>query len=441
MVLIPSSIERISETLFEGFDADIDDNDDLDPADPAFGTFASERYFVFEGNDLPQIIDEYNDTIDSGYTKEEVMTEEEYRISFGVNFGSLEFDDNFCYQNEGLFAYLGLRLKNIVVPSTFNDKNVTTILSNAIGAESYVDTITVGSNVERIKPRAIACYDLDWVYIPSSVAVINAYGVYGGSIKENIYVERNEKPDDWDSNWTNLTDKILYAIGEVKTNAFFRYSVKNNAVSLVKYLGSSANVLIPSEIDGLPVIDIKTGFLRSSDAMSINVPSSITKISANAFVNTGSRTFTFYCQAQAKPDDWDSNCVSGYANYNWNQFEGFDYRFSGDYAYMISGQTARLLAYAGQDKEIRVPRMIENLTVTSIKTYCFLLTKSTTVYIPVEIATLESRSFALRYTGYACYFKCEPESKPGGWNYYCWSNMYSDSTSYCSASYGQVLDY
>ena len=443
MVIIPESVEKISETLFMEFDGDLDAF--LPSSDPAWDVEASERYYAFEGDNLPSVI-KTNGDVSTSWSKETVVTEDEFRASFGVDYEKLEFDDNYCYQNDGetysLLSYLGLRTQEVVIPATFNDKCVTTVLANAFGHENYIKSITIESGIERIKPRAIACFEVGWVYIPASVSVINAKGINGGSIYEAIYIEHNDKPEDWDTNWTTLQDKVIYGVGEVKTNSFFRYSIKNNQVALVKYLGSSTNVMIPKEIDAMPVTEIKNGFFKADKkGASIYIPSTVTRIRANAFNVPSGKTFTFYCQVASQPDDWDSSWAmgSGDKSYNWNQFEGFDYLYSDNYVYMVSGDAAKLLAYAGNETTIYVPRTIDSKTVTSIKGYCFEIVGSSTVYIPQEVITIESYAFALRGS-YNCYFKCEAESKPAGWAYYCWYNLSTNSQSYCQPSYSQIIE-
>lgn len=444
MVLIPNSVSTIHETIFYGFEYDLDNY--LSSSDPAYDAYGSEIFLAFENSDLPTIIDE-NGKIITNITKDNVDLDEA-RLAFDVDFAKLEFDDNFCYRNEGstysLFAYLGLRTKNVVIPASFNNKKVKTILSYAFGYENYIDTIVVSDGIEIIRPHAIFLDEGESIYIHNSVLIINEYGVVLRNSSATIYVESNSKPVDWDSNWTNYLENAVYGIGDIHSNNVFLYSVQGNKVSLIKYLAETTNIFIPDEIDGKTVTEIKGRFVELDRGADIYIPSSITKIGAKAFNSTDYKRIDIYCQAASKPDDWDSNCVSGYGsrNYYWDQDDKFNYSFGEEYVYRIEDNAVTLCAYLGHNDTIRIPRTLYNKSVAKIIGYCFSFTRKTNVYIPNNVSTIEEIGFELysNSSSYSCTFYCEAESKPSGWNSYWCYNTYYSSTYYINTYFNQTLD-
>lgn len=65
---------------------------------------------------------------------------------------------------------------------------------------------------------------------------------------------------------------------------FSYYTAKDSAVSIIRYTGTSHNVVIPSEIDGLPVTEIDDGAFRgNTNINSVVIPESVKKIGSGAF--------------------------------------------------------------------------------------------------------------------------------------------------------------
>ncbi len=66
----------------------------------------------------------------------------------------------------------------------------------------------------------------------------------------------------------------------------FEYiKVQTNKIQIKKYIGSSENVIIPEEIDGLPVIELSGGdvFSDNHKVKYVKIPSTVTTISSKAF--------------------------------------------------------------------------------------------------------------------------------------------------------------
>lgn len=90
---------------------------------------------------------------------------------------------------------------------------------------------------------------------------------------------------------------------EVKENPVtdFEYQKSENSdyILITKYIGTSENVVIPAEIDGLPVKNIysigenateKIGAFQNSNIKSVVIPDSVTSVGSNAFMDCSSLT-------------------------------------------------------------------------------------------------------------------------------------------------------
>ena len=452
-IFAPSSLETVSETVIMAI-CDMDDIIGLSVNGKE--TVFPNNYLALAGNDLPTVIDEGSHE-DIGLTKAGADSMG-CRIGYGINHSEVESDDSFYYINEGthysLMSYKGLKTNSLSVPSTFNEKPVLTILRNAISYDSRLTTITIEDGITTIRPFGIVCYEVEQVIVPLSVLLINANGIYSHNNKMKIYVYASSKPIDWDSNWTNVSGNVVFGIsGDIYTNNFFTYCVSNSLVTLMSYDGKSSNVYIPSEIDGMPVVAIKSGFYKRNGGAEIHIPSSVTTIEERAFVNSSSMQFEFKLEDSSKPNGWNDNWYYGtYNNSNsscvkktWADTSSFNYSYDEDFAYLVNGQAVTLLSHHCKNRTTEIPRTIEGKAVNKIVEYCFYYETSATVYIPQEITTIEAWAFE-HYSSSSdktLSIRCEVNSRPSGWNSYFASNSYYSysNQSYISIQYGCQLHY
>ena len=85
-----------------------------------------------------------------------------------------------------------------------------------------------------------------------------------------------------------------------KTDFQYEISANGDAVYINKYIGTSKSVVIPSQIDGLPVISIKgvvgdfgfvqEGAFEDCDIQSVTIPESVTAVGLHAFKNCAELT-------------------------------------------------------------------------------------------------------------------------------------------------------
>lgn len=66
----------------------------------------------------------------------------------------------------------------------------------------------------------------------------------------------------------------------------FKYEIRNNSIYITDCNSNSENIVIPDEINGLPVTTIDEGAFSNLDTLkSITIPDSVTRIHSNAFAD------------------------------------------------------------------------------------------------------------------------------------------------------------
>ena len=153
-VIIPNTVESIYESSLSSLDDD-------------FGL----KSFIFEGSDAPAVLNENDGTVNTSITKDTLLgTSASLRCTFGVERTRLYFDDLFCYQDDGytysILSYLGYKTENLLVPATYNGKNIATIARKAIATEEYLKSIVFSEGIQIIRPYGIYYPRANSIYIP-----------------------------------------------------------------------------------------------------------------------------------------------------------------------------------------------------------------------------------------------------------------------------------
>ncbi len=99
----------------------------------------------------------------------------------------------------------------------------------------------------------------------------------------------NETTNMWEVSYDNgatWESLGITANGVIKETEPFTFAEKDGGYSLVAYNGTEANVIIPAEYNGKPVIGIEQyAFFRCYSIKSVSVPNSVKKIAHHAFVS------------------------------------------------------------------------------------------------------------------------------------------------------------
>ena len=205
---------------------------------------------------------------------------------------------------------------SIVIPSKYNSTTVHTIGSYAYYAIEC-DEIIITNGINKIKSYGICC-EANSIYIPKSVEIINANGVYDA----NYYcVEAKEKPSEWDTYWhTSSSNSNVYFDFDFDYKIYedkFIYEIKATEVHLIKYIGSSSTIKIPRMINGYEVTTIKEGFLNDKNYYAyVYIPKEVVMVEEKAFVNSYSYTWYFYCECSEEVTSWNENWY--YSEYKSN---------------------------------------------------------------------------------------------------------------------------
>ena len=181
-------------------------------------------------------------------------------------------------------------------------KDKKTLISYPAGKKA--NSYTVPSSVTVIREYTFSnCTSLTNVIIPASVTRIGDFGAnetgtafyfdpafFGCSSLNTVFYSGTE--EDWQAiemvadDWEFLTPKVVF----VSSNPA-DYQFGETAGTVTKYTGSSANVMIPSEINGVKVTAIGDSAFQDCASLSMLVlPDSITAIGNNAFSGCTSLT-------------------------------------------------------------------------------------------------------------------------------------------------------
>lgn len=263
-------------------------------------------------------------------TYEELLTiDDDYEWWFKANiaYDDIYFDENnaiYYHKTNNSYEVLAYRdsfADEVVVLDSINNLPVTTIGKWAFVC-SFFDKLTIGSNVNKIKSSAIIECKGD-VFIPNSVSIINANGLYLSS-GSTIYAEASAKKDDWDSNWNANSTEVVYSTTKQAFASMFKYgdfsgNIKNDGtIELTKYNGTYKNgmtIKIPRKINGKTVASIKGHFFYENTSytnVKIYIPSTVQIVETNAFdcyISTSSSSYypSFYLEASEVPTGFESN--------------------------------------------------------------------------------------------------------------------------------------
>ena len=306
----------------------------------------------------------------------------------------------------------------IEIPSAIRDVDgkdysVTTIGYTAFSDCNNLTSVVIPNSVTTIGDYAFhGCNNLTSVVIPSSVTTIG-YSAFHDCNNLTIYCEATSQPSGWDSNWNwnvswSSSLPVVWGYVNSSTTTEYEYAVckdeeGNEYITLVRYIGSSTEVIIPEFIEhkgeNIPVTTIGDyAFYGCNNLTSIAIPNSVTTIGNSAFSDCNN--LTIYCEATSQPSGWDSN-------WNWNVswssslpvvWGYVNSSTTTEYEYAVckdeeGNEYITLVRYIGSSTEVIIPEFIEhkgeNIPVTTIGDYAFSGCGSlTSVVIPSSVTTI-----------------------------------------------------
>ena len=193
----------------------------------------------------------------------------------------------------GNYVFNGcISLTSVVIPSS-----VTNIGEFAFYDCTSLTNITIPNSVTTIGASAFnECFSLTSITIPSSLNSIGSYA-FANSGLTSVEFDGNA-PNADTTVFQDVPMSIIYFLpgttGWGSTFAGLRallwdppaqfgYLVTNGTISISSYFGSGTTVVVPSEIDGLPVTCIGEYAFEYSSITNITIPNSVTNIGDYAF--------------------------------------------------------------------------------------------------------------------------------------------------------------
>ena len=195
-------------------------------------------------------------------------------------------------------AFMGYGgLTSITLPSS-----VTAIGDRAFMGCINLTSITISSSVTSIGEWAFYfCGSLTNISIPSEVTYIGQYAFASCGRLTSVTLSRNTQVG---SQAFPSSTRIIYSGGMTTPQQTpapaaqpahipvgLAYRVFLTSVTITKYTGSASSLIIPDQIQGLPVTDIGiAAFFGCKSLSSITIPSSVTLISDYAFFGCANLT-------------------------------------------------------------------------------------------------------------------------------------------------------
>ena len=177
-----------------------------------------------------------------------------------------------------------------------------------------------------------------------------------------------------------------------------RYEFDKETGTIIEYLGSQSNIIIPAEIEGVPVTSIGDHAFLGNNVMSIDgtssrnfiltsvtIPSSVTSIGEHAFWGNDLKSVTIKGDKNRFNESWN--------NYGFpKELRPDIIKYDGMYFDPTNGE---IIKYKGKKLNIIIPEEIAGVLVTSVGYYAFYDKNLKSVVIPNSVTNISTRAFSM----------------------------------------------
>ena len=287
----------------------------------------------------------------------------------------LTIPDSVVKIGEDAFSYSSIQSVHMGI-------GVKTIAANAFFHCYELTDMTLSPNLESIGGYAFAsCWELKMLIIPKSVVTIGELAFYGCDVA-TLCFEVSAPMEAWGDHWTKIqpdhtpnTRGILFGFKQLVRVGDFEIILYEDKAAVAQYVGTDAEVIIPSTVEGAPVDQIMPrAFYRNTSVVFVSIPDSVHSIGIEAFMECENLT---------------TAPLPASLQYIGNSAFGQCWCYSGDGNYTL----------------------IIPSTVTYVGEYAFEYGYLTRIFVPLSVTHAGQYAFAAYATVY-----CAAPEKPQGWH-------------------------
>lgn len=231
-----------------------------------------------------------------------------------ANLQSVVLSQNITEIPEG--AFNDNELKYIEIPASVK------VIGEYAFANNDIESITLNEGLIEIdKFSFLGCHYLVNIDFPSTLTAIGDYAfasctvlsdvvlsariknlgerVFDSDYNAKIFCNPETKPDGWSEYWDVLESvegkeitrhNVFWGFDTASQNESYEYIVKNNQVYLLNYIADETQVVVPDEIEGMPVVCVGQAFKGNPTVTSVVLGDNITYIYQYAFANCSALT-------------------------------------------------------------------------------------------------------------------------------------------------------
>ncbi len=257
-------------------------------------------------------------------------------------------------------------VSDIVIPSKYAGKTVSTIIDEAFKDCTNLKNITIPNGVTSIGEYAFyGCTSLEAIEIPNSVTSMGNYAFYNcHSLESANYLGTIEGWCDisFGSNSANPVNRAhdFYLNGELVIELVIPNTVTEIKSEAFRGCTSLTSVVIPSSVTSIG----EYAFYDCASLTSVTISDKTTSIGEYAFHRCAS--LTVYCEAESEPSGWSSKWNSSLLPVVWN-CNNNDVATDGKIYTVISG-----VRYSIKDNEatiVKQPASLKEVIISSNITY------------------------------------------------------------------------